>query len=401
MSITLKEVRGDVLRRLGDTTETPDAARVWSEDEIDNYIRDGAREFCMATKILWDMRHVDDLPFTANYNAAWELPFFKVEEAIHGPASFSAPDDKDFQSTTPSPANHQYVDERDFFLTGVGDDLISSVERMPDSLYQVDRVTWDGFKAIPLQSRKMARIDNYFEVIRGRVFGYLLDRDGLRNIRKWKVPAARALYYVTFGKFGVLRASAQSDEQVDAVGRIHIDQFGMIFSSALDRGPSTFGQFTSGIGVEGFASIADPLTDLGEFGEDSVNWRPGILRRLPGYFPANGPRGFVKRLSQDGTNTRVEFYRRPHALVGSNSIFEIPDYMLMHVRSYALWKAFAKKGPGQDLKFAAHFKTRYAAGVARTIARTQAIYASKIWRMGGSGSQIYQKKPYAALPRNI
>lgn len=400
---TLGTLRDDILDRLGDTAAvTPEASRVWTEAEIENYIRDGVNDFCMTTKLLWDMRHVDDLPFSSNYDAAWEKPYFIVGDVIHEPNSFDAPGDKDFQTSSISPSNHDYTDERDYHLT---EDLISAVERLPDALYQIDRVTWDGFKAIPLQSRRMARLDNYFEVIRGRVFGYLQDRDGLRTIRKWKVPAARALYYIAIGKFGILSGSSTSSVAKVTSVRMHIDQFGVVVAGVTDIAPTVFGMLTGfapPAGSATFSAVVDALTAIAEFASDLIRWRFGFLRRLPGYFPANGPHGLVKRISQDGTNTRVEFFRRHHPLNTIDAAFELPDYMIMHIRCYALWKAYSRQGIGQDLKFAEHYRARYAAGIARTVARIQAIYKSKVYRMGGpQGEPIYKSKPYARLPRNI
>lgn len=399
---TLGDVRDGVLRRLGDTTATPAASRIWSESYVEGLVQDGARDLAIQTRLFWDMRFLDDLPFTGNYTSPDELAFFNAGEEIHNVFYYTATDELDYQSDGLSPANHTDNDERDFFIDS---DFISAVERLPDSLYQVDRVTWDRRKMEPMQSRTLQRRDAYYETIRGDALGYLQDKDGLRTLRKYRPPAGRCIYYPTLNAFGSLKGFAADITLTTITLRMHIDQWAAVFGGVLDSAISVLGDgFMPPAGVGDFALVSDALITSTEFSGYLGLSRDGygILRRLPGYHPSNGPWGFAKQLSQDSHNTKVEFYRRPRIPQSSKDIFEFPNYMLKYIRHYALWQAYERGGVGQDLKMAAHYKARYQLGVARAKSRVERSKAARLVRMGGTGpTSIYPGRPYARLPRNV
>jgi hypothetical protein len=141
---------------------------------------------------------------------------------------------------------------------------------------------------------------------------------------------------------------------------------------------------------------------LTEFNGDTPVWRFGILKRLPGYFPANGPWGFVKKVSQDGHNTRIEFIRRPRIPTAASDIFDLPDHYLKYIRHYMMWQAYSRKGIGQDPQMAQHYEQRYKQGIGRVVLRMDSVYKAKLTRFGGGSSgTVYSPRPYARLPRNI
>lgn len=401
MSTTLRELRDLTLEKLGDTTATPASARVWSEAEIEDYLRDGLRDFCYQTRIVWDMDYLDDLPYTGGFNGEYERPFFITGHITHKQFKYNNEWEKDYQLSGDQfpAANHTNVDERDDFLLT---ELIAAVEQLPKDFLVMDRVTWDGRRIDPMHSRKLGSFDDYYEVVRGQVYGYLQDKDGLRSFRKYKPPVSSCTYYWAVGKFGVFRGSSDVADAQNVTGTMHIDEWGINLTSTTVDTAISLGWDFPPVGALALLPVQpEAITNLSEFSGDTVVWRYGILRRLPGYFPANGPWGFVKRISQDSHNTRIEFIRRPKVPVSATDIFDIPDHYLKYLRHYAMWQAFDRKGIGQDLLMAAHYKGRYEAGIGRVVLRMNAVYKAKLTRMGGAGNSPYGPRPYARLPRNI
>lgn len=401
MSKTLRTLRDETLSKLGDTIATPAASRVWGETEIEGYIKDGLRDFCYQTRIVWDMAYLDDLAYTGSYHAAWEKAYFITGHISHKQFKYNNEWEKDYAfSGSPLPAaNHTNVDERDDFLLTT---LVAAVEQVPDAFLIMDRVTWDGRKIDPIMSRKLQGFDDYYEVVRGQVFGYLQDKDGLRSFRKYKPPVTQSPYYWAVGKFGVLRGSSQVAGVQIGASSMHIDEWGIVLSTGLKDAPLSLTWDFVPPGALGDLPVqAAAVTGLSEFSGDTVVWRFGILRRLPGYFPANGPWGLVKKVSQDQKNTRIEFIRRPRVPTSATDIFDIPDHYLKYLRHYAMWMAYERKGVGQDPSMAAHYKKRYEVGIGRVVLRMDSVYKAKLTRFGGGGVTAYTPRPYARLPRNI
>jgi hypothetical protein len=80
-------------------------------------------------------------------------------------------------------------------------------------------------------------------------------------------------------------------------------------------------------------------------------------------------------------------------------VFEIPERYQSYVRHYAQARALEREGEGQDLALAAHYQSRYEAGIKRMLKRQHAMaYQQKIV-MGGRPS-IMGKKPMVRLPWN-
>lgn len=401
---TLRSLREECQRWLGDTTETPDEARIWSDGEIDGYVVKRYKEISLLTRMFFDVRFLDDLPHTGNYTAPWERRLFSAGMIVHNLMSCHFEDERAFKSMEGQSSNHTMLDERDFYLPS-GDELPAAVVELPKDLHALERVTWDGRKIAALRQRSLKRADNHYRIVRGDVFGYLVDRDGVRNLRKWKVPTRSAEHYLVSGFFGVLRGSASVVDPEDPQNlTMHIDEFGVVFAGASepDQPPGVFNDFFAGTVLYSEFGDFGGLGALPEFEACTVVYRFGILRRLPGYFPSNGPWGLVRRLSQDGHNTRVEFYRRGQEVEEATDRFEIQDHYLIYVRHGVLADAFGRRGPGQDLKMAAHFARLYAAGVARLKDRIEVAYRMRVVRSGGSGmANRPGRRPHAILPRHM
>jgi hypothetical protein len=225
-------------------------------------------------------------------------------------------------------------------------------------------------------------------------------------LRKWKVPSSIADRYLTVGNFGVLVGARLVHETVTGGAlRVHIDQWGCVFGGTLDWPLSIFQDFMPapvGGGLFGIEAKNVAFTDLDEFQNDVIDGDRGLLRRLPGYFPSGGPYGFATRLSKPTRNTRVEFYRYPRSVSHEGDKFELPENYIPVLRHYALYKAYSRRGVGQQLQLAQHYKDRYDIGVARAKARIASIHAAKTFRMGGNGGgQARGRRPYPVLPRNF
>lgn len=55
----------------------------------------------------------------------------------------------------------------------------------------------------------------------------------------------------------------------------------------------------------------------------------------------------------------IDYYREPDT-TNSNPLISIPPYILRRTqKAYALWKAFAAEGPGQNLKAASYYQMKY------------------------------------------
>jgi hypothetical protein len=94
----------------------------------------------------------------------------------------------------------------------------------------------------------------------------------------------------------------------------------------------------------------------------------------------------------------IEYYKRG-VLSGSSSTFEIQDRYLKYLEHFAMAMAFARKGPGQDMKMAGHYMARYEAGVERVKARGRAAGRAMSYSLG-SETELRRRPPRAQLPWN-
>lgn len=441
---TLGTLALSIRRRLGDDpTEVPEDSRVWDQDEVERYIKDGVNLLCLLTHLLWEVEYLDNLPNTSNYRHEWERKYFKAplsQRLLKDLPSSQTPSGTIRVFTTPSrpevyftdagftqqwevnwmpgghgPSNHTSRADRDGRL--VNPYVAADVE-LPESLLQIDRVTWDDRKIDPTKSREIERNDTTYETIAGDVLAYMQDKDGLRRLRKWKRPSVVADYYTVKGLFGILRGAQDTTNAGSTIALImHIDQFGSVFSGSLDAPPSAFMDFSPGSGALGaslftsgavtilqeflnYTTIFPPPSQFSLGSQTILSGATGALRRLPGYFASYGPWGLARKLSKTIKNVRIEFFRRHKEMYWSNSEFELPEQYITYVRHYAMEKALSRRGPGQDLRLAKHYKSRWMRSVQRVLDRRNNIHSARLHRFGGTDEVLPQSK-LAKLPRNI
>lgn len=219
---------------------------------------------------------------------------------------------------------------------------------LPTDLLEIERATWDTVRLIPLRNPELQDMDGQYETTQGAVEYYAMDGDGLRILRKYRVPSATVAYVAA-----------------------------------------------SVVGTWGAPRTFHEITDDGTSG----TW--GLPRSIPGQTVV-GTWGIARRaftVSPD-TNTRIEYSRRGAALIADGTEFEVPDWVVKTIRFYCLWRALERNGPGQDLALAAHYRDRWLEGVERLKGRISKKLASRVGVMGGTG-ETKTRHMHGVLPWNF
>lgn len=341
MAKTLESVRNEVLGRLGDAQET-----IWSGTEVDVYLLEGYDLLAILTGCFFDQAYLEDRLTTANITAEWEKEFLPTGFLLTGVFSYTTVVDRDFAfpgTIDLGPTSLNHVWESAYLPTGMS--YYKGTDTLPESCYQIERSTWNNQRLEPIASTEAEIYDSRYWIQNGEVIGYLMDKDGLRVFRKWRVPAVAADAYTTTGNFGILR-------------------------------------------------------DPSDISGDEVIGSWGCPRRLPGQGPIgdSGGWGIPRRCYQDIHNTRIEFSRRGRPIEDQDDTFELPDRYVKYVRNYALWKALERDGDGQDLEFAGHWKMRWDAGIARMLARKNKLAANQRKELQGRDLVVNRRPPLARLP---
>ena len=341
MAKTLGAVADKVLYRLGDTAES-----IWNKDEIRRYLTEGYDQLAIQTECFWDQAYLEDRLTTANITAGWEFEFFLSGWVATGVFKYTSPAEKDYLQPGdleygPTTLNHLW--ESTYLASGYS--FYRATDFVPDSLYQIDRATWDYKKIEPVRSTEIEIQDARYWIQNGEVIGYIQDKDGLGVFRKWRVPSVAATAYTITGTGGILRT-------------------------------------------------------LSDISSDTVVGTWGIPRRIPSMHPMGdtGGWGIPRRPYQDVKNTRIEFSRRGRLLEEDTDEFELPDRYVVYVRHYAMWKALERNSNGQDLEFAAHWQARFMAGIARMIKRKNALSKNRRFAMISEPLNTQSRPPLARLP---
>jgi hypothetical protein len=223
---------------------------------------------------------------------------------------------------------------------------IPGTSELPTTLTEVDRATWDRRTMTALNLRDLQRKDTRYRITAGEVYGYVWQQDGVRTMRKVRVPSAMAHTFTIDGSWGLLR------EPDDISG-------------------------------------------------DTVSGTWGIPRRIPTMHPMGAEAfGFPRRPYHEGLNVKVEHWRTPRPLEADTDVCELPDRYTIALRDFALWRCLSRQSAGQDLQTAGLFEQRWTRAVARIRRRVQAVNRDRVTQMGGAPSSLTGPPPVAKLPWN-
>src|SRR5262245_22905651 len=309
---TRLQLRTEVLTRLGDL-----AQQIWTATEVEGHLDVAYKQLATRLGLFWDWVYLENLPAAFSYTQPWEKPFLDAMGGFDaGIANFTAEIDRRAlgdERNRIGPANHTSPFEAtDGWLSKVGlETSIPATAEVPKTLAAIDRVTWDKRGVDAMEARRLARVDARYEITKGEVYGYIWEKDGIRTLRKVRVPAAQASTVTVNGSWGIVRS----------------------------------------------------VSDLGVTGVTGT-W--GCPRRVPGHHPLGADYfGVPRRFFLDGKNVRVEHFRYGRAMVAASDVCELPERYALYLRDYAQSKCLERPGPGQDIKLAAHFGERWTRNLAR------------------------------------
>lgn len=367
--MTLGEIVTAVLRRQGDLAE-----RIWTRDEVTFHVVAGYQEMATTQSVFFDLVYLENVPRGFSYTQPWEKAFLIAEGFFdYGCANFTAEVDRRAlgdERLRLGPANHTSPFEAtDGWLATVGASVeIPATADVPRTLTNLDRVTWDARGIDAMQARALAQGDSRYEVTKGEVFGYLWQKDGIRTLRKVRVPSAQADTATVAGAWGALR-----------------DPTDLSTDQRTGGGPIAFNP----LAFNNAAFFTDP--------DKAVFW--GIPRRMPGHHPI-GPESFgaPRRPFLEGKNVRVEHFRLGRAMNDPQDVCELPDRYALYLRDYTQARLLERPGPGQDLRLAAHFQERYDRGRARLARRLRDVDTERTVVFGGDGRPMTTRPPRPSLP---
>jgi hypothetical protein len=103
-----------------------------------------------------------------------------------------------------------------------------------------------------------------------------------------------------------------------------------------------------------------------------------------GYIVSGDGLGTLRKVRiPSGTATCVlEYVRRGATLSTGATALDIPDRHVKYVRFFALGRAYERDGPGQNIKAAEHFMTRFKVGVLRLRKRKSAVHKARVGSLG-------------------
>lgn len=386
---TLSTLVNSVRKRIGDSNDLGE--RIWTDDEIEDYLRDGYEALCLETGLIWDRCTMDDLPMPGNWNYDFEAPFFVTfrKPAYSGITAldseiwvrcyqfeYTHPWERDWAFSPRGPASSSFPWEREYDTTL----QCSAVLPLPDGALQVERATWNERHIPALRSSELEKIDSLYESGRSSVLAFTQDKDGLASFRKWHIPSSSASVPYTDGVTGIPRGIKNT---TPTTHYMHLDEWGWVFDGVLDAAPSPFGDFVAlyftlppKVTAPGWSLPADA-----GFSDFAVSGDYGLLRRLPGHHPSRSVWGFARHVSTAVRNTVIEFRRTGEKLELKDQIDQ-PINILAYIRHYACWQALRRRGPGQHPALASHYQARWLSGLERLNTRRRRMQQQEVYQYG-------------------
>jgi hypothetical protein len=340
--VTVVSLCDTLQRQLGQVTANP----LWSTDELEEYITEGYNALVMTTGCLWATDVAPDSAYAFNYTSRFESDYFVGGDVVSGLAQFTSECERDFNDNGSGPANHNFHWEHNHAHTTDAElpTEISALHDLPENLYDIERAVWQTRRIAAERSRHFEGDDHRYELSKGPVDAYLQDKDGLRRLRKWRVPAAPYDPY---------------DVDEDS------EEYGIL------------------------VSIADTEID----DDTPQGAQSGDFVQVAGQHMMGDPWGVIVAIYKETANMRYEYRRRG---TGDCTELEIPARYQTYVRHYAQARALEREGDGQDLELAAHYQARYEAGVARMLKRRSSMHYQQKYVLGGGRRP--ETRPVLRLP---
>jgi hypothetical protein len=316
---------------------------VWTQAELNEALADGYRDLAHTSMVFWDVRYAENRPAGFSYTQPFEAKYASVD---YGYANFTQAFERDFLELEQlyGPADHTSPSD-DTEGTGAPSEPSATV-KLPEDTVELERVTHNQQTIEAQRAPSAQRWDSRYEVTPGRVRSYTWHKDGLYTFRKVPQPSTLSSRYTVTQTWGLLRT----------------------------------------------------VTDLTD---ETVTGTFGIPRRIPDQ-PAHGhsPWGLVRRVYHETDNTRIEHYREGRAIDSGTDVYELPDHYTEGIREYALMRAYAHTGQGQDRQLSQHYAMRYSRTQARLIRRRERL---SIPTMRGFGQlrQMDRTPPLPRLPWNF
>lgn len=373
MSTSRLSLRTQVLTRLGDL-----AQQVWTATEVELQLQEGYEALAQASAVFYDWVYLENLPRAFNYTAGWERVHVGTAIApfVVGVGNFTATDEEALLGdvrTREGPANSTSPFEAiEGHLARAGADLvISATADLPTTVTSLTRVSWDQRGVDGLEARRLSHVDARYEITRGEVYGFIWQKDGIRTLRKVRVPAAQADSVIVDGDdWGVIRDPADLSTERPT--------------------PRVWPQ--PGFDAGGFASGRFYTLET-----DGPVW--GVPRRIPGEHPIGDQYfGLSRRPFREGKNVRVEYARQGRAVTHDADAWELPDRYALYLRDFAMAQCLGRRGPGQDVKLAAHFQQRWTRGLARVARRLQTVDPEHVSVLGGDARPLTRRPPRPSRP---
>lgn len=407
---TLGAAVDEVLYELGDAP----GGDIWSRERLLQYGQEGYRDFCRNSGIQWGVDFLPDLPRVANYTQQWERDVVPSGHILYERFNCSNKDEAEFNEDVTEPAQCTAPWEVEFLasLGAANVQPIPATAALPVDARDVVRVSNDRRAISPMRRSELQKGDYRYKETRGPVVAFSLDGDGLKTLRKYRVPSVASEFYeVNVGAFGLLRASGGTPVSVTtttATGGMRIDEFkrtatGELTAADRERIVSVgFSHRTAASTITEITQGPMPLTDLSAFAGTIIGSGFGILRRAPGFIPCGmkGRAGFggIRRIYSWRRSTRVEFWgvgEDPD--VRGNLRIELPRCYSHYVSHYIKYKAYDQEGPGHDEVLAALYLRRYELGVQRAAARRSITKKDHVAGSGGEHGTT-SRPPRPQLP---
>lgn len=402
---TLESLTTETLIRLGDRK-----ARIWPRSLVKRYLIEGYNQLCLLARPLWDVTIFEDKPPAANEDFTFESEFGAHLEKVpgearaahypggvhEGTANYEHEFEKDFLKTNgKGPANFNHHFEAPYATA-----YPAAVSQMPSTMIQVERVAWSGRKVPVMSSNGMEwGLDAQFETVRGDVEAYLMDKEGMYGLRRYRVPSGNGTYFTYQGRWGTIRKVGETTSST-LLPFPRLGFFARMVSTHVIHPPDV------GISLSWSFSFANlvqvvtgALTTLSAFAGAILSPSRGVIRRIPGFHPSGGTRGIIRRIILDHRNTRAEFHRRG-VDPSTHSEFELPDFYMRYVRHFAMARCFNHDGDGQDKRMSKLFQKMFMKGVERIVKRCSTVQAAKFNTLGQGSTPSNGRPPLARLPWN-